>query len=238
MDRSVGRGAVAGSKPSARPDIDVFLDAVAKRPAPVASTRGRLIFALDATMSRQPTWDLAQSVQGKMFEAAAAHGGLEVQLVFYRGFGECKASRFMSGSEGLGGLMAKISVVAGETQIAKVLRHVLDETRKSPVRAVVFIGDAMEERVDEIGKLAGEIGLLGAKAFVFQEGRDKVAEKAFRQIALLTGGAYATFDASAPQRLIALLSAVAAYAAGGRPALESEARARGSAADLLLAQMR
>jgi hypothetical protein len=238
VNRSGGRGAVVGPKPNAKPDIDVFLDAVAKQPAPVASARGRLIFALDATMSRQPTWDLAQSVQGKMFEAAAVHGGLEVQLVYYRGFGECKASRFMSGSQGLGALMSKISVAAGETQIAKVLRHVLDETRKSPVRALVFIGDAMEERIDELGKLAGEIGLLGAKAFLFQEGRDKVAEKAFRQIALLTGGAYATFDASAPERLTALLSAVAAYAAGGRPALESEARARGAAADLLLAQMR
>ena len=63
-------------------------------------------------------------------------------------------------------------------------------------------------------------------------------ERTFRQIALLTGGAYATFDASAPQRLAALLSAVAAYASGGRLALEAEARAQGEAAHLLLAQMR
>jgi hypothetical protein len=239
VSRSGDKGAVIGPKSNAKSDVDLFLDAVSKRPAPAQSERGRLIFALDATMSRQSTWDLAQSVQGNMFETAAAHGGLEVQLVYYRGFGECKASRFMSAGQGLAGLMSKIAVGAGETQIEKVLRHVLHEANDNPVRALVFVGDAMEERIDVLAELAGQIGLLGVKAFLFQEGRDKAAEQAFRQIALLTGGAYATFDSSAPSRLVALLSAVAAYAAGGRRALEFEARARGvTAAQLLLAQMR
>ena len=58
--------------------------------------RGRLIFALDATASREPTWDRACRIQGEMFEATAALGGLEIQLVFYRGFSECKASRWMT----------------------------------------------------------------------------------------------------------------------------------------------
>lgn len=239
MNRPGGKGAAIAPKSSTKSDIDLFLDAAAKLPAPEATGRGRLVFALDATMSRQSTWDLAQTVQGKMFATAAAHGGLEVQLVYYRGFGECKASRFMSGGQGLAGLMTKIAVGAGQTQIEKVLRHVHDEAQKNPIRALVFVGDAMEERLDVLAALAGDLGLLGVKAFLFQEGRDPVAEQAFRQIALLTGGAYATFDSSAPERLVALLSAVAAYAAGGRRALEFEARARGAtAADLLLAQMR
>jgi len=235
----VGKGAAITPKSSTKSDIDQFLDAAAKLPAPTASGRGRLVFALDATMSRQSTWDLAQTVQAKMFATAAAHGGLEVQLVYYRGFGECKTSPFMSGGQGLAGLMSKISVGAGQTQIEKVLRHVRDETRKNPIRALVFVGDAMEEQLDVLAALAGDLGLLGVKAFLFQEGRDAIAEQAFRQIALLTGGAYATFDSSAPERLVALLSAVAAYAAGGRRALEFEARARGAAAaNLLLAQLR
>ncbi|MGO9674615.1 MAG: VWA domain-containing protein [Methylocella sp.] len=235
MQRSSdGRSVVEG--PDVKAAIDQFI-AAADKTAPVASGRGRLIFALDATMSRQPTWDLAQGLQARMFETAAAHGGLEVQLVYYRGFRECKASRFLRGGKDLGALMTKISVEAGHTQIARVLRHALDEARRSPVRALIFIGDAMEEKADELADLAGQAGLLGVKAFVFQEGTDRAAERAFRQIALLSGGAYATFDFSAPQRLAALLSAVAAYASGGRPALEAEARARG-AADLLLAQMR
>jgi len=232
------KGAVAVPKSSSKSDIDGFLDAAAKLPA-AASGRARLIFALDATMSRQATWDIAQSVQGRMFTTAAAHGGLDVQLVYYRGFSECKASRFVTGGQRLAALMSKINVGAGQTQIERVLRHVLDETRKTPVRALVFVGDATEERLDVLAGLAGELGLLGVKAFLFQEGRDSAAGQAFRKIAQLTGGAYAAFDLSAPERLVALLSAAAAYAAGGCPALEYEARMRGAlAADHLLSQMR
>ena len=239
MGRPGDKGAVIAAKSSTKSDIDVFLDAAARLPARSESGRGRLIFALDATMSRQATWDMAQSVQGRMFATAAAHGGLDVQLVYYRGFSECKASRFVAGGQSLASLMTKIGVGAGQTQIEKVLSHVLDETRNTPVRALVFVGDAMEESLDVLAGLAAEIGLLGVKAFLFQEGRDSVAEQAFRKIALLTGGAYATFDLSSPERLVALLTAAAAYAAGGRRALEFEARARGAAAaDHLLSQMR
>ncbi len=231
--------AVAVPKSSTKSEIDHFLEAAAKLPAAGDSGRGRLIFALDATMSRQATWDIAQSVQGRMFSTAAAHGGLDVQLVYYRGFSECKASRFVAGGQNLAALMSKIAVGAGETQIERVLRHVLEETRKTPVRALVFVGDAMEERLDVLAGLAAELGLAGVKAFLFQEGRDRIAEQAFRKIAQLTGGAYAAFDLSAPERLVELLSAAAAYAAGGRLALEFEARARGAAAaDHLLSQMR
>ncbi len=239
MSQPGEKGGAIAPKSSAKLDIDAFLDAAAKLPATADAGRGRLIFALDATMSRQATWDIAQSVQGRMFTTAAAHGGLEVQLVYYRGFSECKASRFVTGGQNLASLMTRIAVGAGQTQIEKVLRHVLDETRKSPVRALVFVGDAMEEQLDALAGLAAELGLLGVKAFLFQEGRDRVSEHAFRKIAMLTGGAYATFDLSAPDRLVALLSAAAAYAAGGRRALEFEARAAGSgAAGHLLSQMR
>ena len=239
MGQPGDKGAVIAPKSSNKSDIDGFLETAAKLPAASGSVRGRLIFALDATMSRQATWDMAQSVQGRMFATAAAHGGLDVQLVYYRGFSECKASRFVAGGQSLASLMTKIGVGAGQTQIEKVLRHVLDETQKTPVRALVFVGDAMEESLDVLAGLAAEIGLLGVKAFLFQEGRDSVAEQAFRKIALLTGGAYATFDLSSPERLVALLTAAAAYAAGGRRALEFEARARGAAAaDHLLSQMR
>ncbi|MGH6848105.1 MAG: VWA domain-containing protein [Methylocella sp.] len=226
-------------KSSSKSDIDEFLEAAAKLPAASASGRGRLIFALDATMSRQATWDIAQSVQGRMFATAAAYGGLDVQFVYFRGFSEYRASRFMAGAQSFASLMNKIGVGAGQTQIEKVLRHVLAETRKTPVSALVFLGDAMEERLDVLARLAEELGRLGVKTFLFQEGRDSMAEQAFRKIALLTGGAYATFDLSSPERLVALLTAAAAYAAGGRRALEYEARFRGAvAADHLLSQMR
>ncbi|MCQ4189592.1 VWA domain-containing protein [Methylocystis suflitae] len=215
--------------------IDAFLDK-AKNVAARAS-RGRLIFALDATMSRQPTWDMAQSIQGEMFRTTAAQGGLDVQLVYFRGFGECRASRFVSGGEGLGALMSRIACRGGRTQIGKVLRHALDESRAGRVGALVYIGDAMEERLDALAATAGELGLLGVKAFMFHEGQDSVAQHAYREIARLTGGAYAAFDATAPGRLAELLAAAAAYAVGGRRELERRAEEGGDAARLLLSQI-
>ena len=215
--------------------VDAFLEK-AHALAPARGC-GRLIFALDATMSRQQTWDLAQSIQGEMFRATAGQGGLEVQLVYFRGFDECRASRFVNGGEGLGRLMAGISCQGGKTQIGRVLSHARDEARAAPLGALVYIGDAMEENVDSLARTAGELGLLGVKSFLFQEGADPAAAAAFREVARLTGGAYAVFDASAPRRLRELLAAVAAYAAGGLPALEKRAKSGEDAARLLLAQM-
>jgi hypothetical protein len=192
---------------------------------------------MDATMSRQPTWDLAQALQGRMFETAAAFGGIDVQLAYFRGFGECKASPFLPGGARLADYMSKIDVRAGTTQIEKLLKHVSDEARRQQVRAFVFIGDAMEESADILARLAGELGLLGVKGFVFQEGKDAATERTFRDIARLTGGAYARFDLSAPEKLAALLAAAAAYAAGGKPALQSIAQHKSGPAQMLLAQI-
>jgi hypothetical protein len=211
--------------------IDAFVEAASR--APVAGARGRMIFALDATMSRQPTWDLAQSLQARMFQAASGLGGLDVQLVYFRGMGECRASRFVSGGEGLGQLMSRIAVRGGTTQLGKVLVHALTEARQAKVGALVFVGDAMEEPVDPLLAKAGELALAGVKAFMFQEGDDPAARRAFREVARLTGGAYSAFDAGAAARLEALLRAAAAYAAGGRPALEAQAAEDGHARALL-----
>jgi hypothetical protein len=227
--------AAAGS----RAEIDAFLDRVKSLgPAVTAGERGRLIFALDATMSRQPLWDTACRLQGDMFQEAAAIGGLDVQLVYYRGLSECRASRWVSDARRLGGLMEQIDCRGGHTQIGKVLAHARNESRTRKVQAVVFVGDAMEEKIDDLCAAAGELGLLGVPVFAFQEGGDAVAEQAFREIARLSRGAYCRFDPGAAHELRELLRAVAAYAAGGIKALtELTARHHGGAVKLL-AQLR
>src|SRR5215472_15662131 len=182
-------------------DIDAFVENARRVPPPALhSSRGRLIFALDATMSRQPTWDLAQSLQAKMFHVASGLGGLEVQLVYFRGFNECRASKFVSGGQGLAELMSRIEVRGGATQIRKVLAHARDEASRARVAALVFVGDAMEENPDALAALAGELALRGVKAFMFQEGHDPTARRTFNEIARLTGGAYSAFDAGASAR--------------------------------------
>lgn len=209
------------------------------RTAPQAAAGGgRLIFALDATASRQPTWDQASHLQAEMFQTAAGLGGLAVQLVFYRGHRECKASPWMTDTTALLCRMTGVSCLAGHTQIQRVLRHAAKESRKARVNALVFVGDAMEERIDDLGDAAGELGLLGLPCFLFQEGRDPRVRAAFEQVAKLSGGACCAFDAGSAEQLKALLGAVAAYAAGGRPALLSYGERRGGAALLLTRQVR
>jgi hypothetical protein len=203
--------------------------------APQTSTgRGRLAFAMDATMSRQPTWDMALALQADMFHAVKAIGGLDVQLIYFRGAGECRASKWVSDPDALAALMTRVHCAGGYTQIRKVLSHARSEATKKPVNALVYVGDCMEENIDELCGRAGELALLGVPVFLFQEGSDARAEKAFREIARLTKGAYCRFDAGSAAQLKELLSAVAVYAAGGRKALEALS---GRGARLLLKQL-
>lgn len=225
------------AKTSTADDIAAFV-AKARAMSPHApGAKGRMIFALDATMSRQPTWDMACALQADMFREAAALGSLDIRLVYYRGFNECRASSWISDSSKLAGLMSKIDCRGGNTQIGKVLTEARREAATSGVRAVVFVGDAMEEQVDELCARAGELGMLKVPVFMFQEGHDAVAEQAFREIARLTGGAWCRFDPGAAAQLRELLRAAAAYAAGGREALLKLARTASGAA-LLIGQMK
>jgi hypothetical protein len=218
-------------------DIAAFV-AKARAMSPCsADGRGRLIFALDATMSRQPTWDMACALQADMFREAASLGSLDIRLVYYRGLAECRASGWIADTAQLARLMGKIDCRGGNTQIGKVLSEARREAKASGVRAMVFVGDAMEEGVDDLCARAGELGMLKVPVFVFQEGHDAVAEQAFREIARLTGGAWCRFDPGAAAQLRELLRAAAAYAAGGREAL-LRLSARESGAARLLGQMK
>ena len=226
-------GAVPQTGTSTSEDIAAFV-AKARALSPHApGARGRLIFALDATMSRQPTWDMACALQADMFREAATLGSLDIRLVYYRGLNECRSTGWISDSTRLATLMSTIDCRGGDTQIGKVLTEARREAVASGVRAVVFIGDAMEERLEELCARAGELGMLKVPVCVFQEGHDAVAEQAFREIARLTGGAWCRFDPGAAAQLRELLRAAAAYAAGGREALLKLAQTASSAANLI-----
>lgn len=205
--------------------VSAFLQKVAGMPAvrPASGRAGRLLFAVDATASRQPTWDRACHLQAEMFHAVREMGqqggGLAVSLCYYRGYGEFAATPFLTSAEELARRMAGVSCLGGQTQILRTLKHALAETQRERVNALILIGDAIEEDVDPICHVAGELGLRGTPVFCFQEGRSPVAETAFRQVAQLSGGAWAPFDAASAEALRDLLRAVAVFAAGGRPAL-------------------
>jgi hypothetical protein len=201
--------------------VAAFLRKVEAMPAVRAASarRGRLIFAMDATASRQPAWDRACHLQSEMFLATRDLGGLAVQLAYWRGYMEFAATPFLTDTAELARRMSGVSVLGGQTQLLRCLEHALTETKREKVNAVVLVGDAVEEAVDPICHVAGQLALHGTPVFCFQEGSDRVAEAGFRQIAKVSGGAWAPFDADSAEALRALLRAVAVFAAGGRTAL-------------------
>jgi hypothetical protein len=206
-------------------------------PAGGPAERARMIFAIDATQSREATWDLASGLQMQMFQAAEAHGGLCVQLVYFRGVGECRASRWHRQARPLVEAMERVHCRAGHTQIARVLRHALNERAGGRIAALVLIGDACEEEHDEIVGLAGQLALVAAPVFAFHEGGDATAERLFREVARVSRGAFHRFDRNAPQALADALRAAAVYASGGEPALRRLAEREGGTYKLIAAQV-
>jgi hypothetical protein len=201
----------------------------------VRTARGRLVFALDATASREGMWDMASQLQARMFEEAAKIGGLDVQLIYYRGANEVRCSAWLSDAHELLKHMSAIRCDAGTTKIARVLKHIRAEHERERVDAAIFVGDAVEELPGELYAAAAELPPL----FLFQEGDGLVlyvdersgdvvdhppqkVETVFRELARLTNGAYGKFNAGAAAQLGELLRAVAAFAVGGLKALANQ----------------
>ena len=219
-------------------DVAEFLSAVARAPPRKSgAAKGRLLFAMDATASREPTWDRACDIQSQMFEETIGLGGLEVQLCHYGGFHQFGATGWLDRAADLHTHMSAVRCAAGKTQVERVLRHASTQARHQHVHALVFVGDCLEEELDRIADAAGELGLTGVPAFVFQEGYEPYAERGFKEIARLTRGAHCRFDAGSAGQLRDLLSAVAVYAAGGRKALEHFGEQRGGAVLALTRQL-
>ena len=207
------------SPTSRRAVIDAFLEKRRlQRQAP--GTRGRLVFALDATESRQPGWKLACRLQAEMFSTAI--GALDAQLVHFRGSGEFQVSPWISNGQALADLMTKVECRTGFTQIGRVLAHAHEENNRQKVAALAYVGDCAEE---EPATLYGIARQLNLPVFMFQEGDDPIATKVFARIAALTNGAHCRFDAGAADQLAELLRAVAAYAVGGLEALRLSSNA-------------
>ena len=204
--------------PSSPGEVDAFLKKV-RDISKMSGERGRLAFIIDATASRQPTWDSACQIQTEMFRTVEKVGKLNVQLSYFRGLCEFCSLPWVSNSLALKKQMSGVQCQAGHTQTQRVMKHLLDETRQKPISAGVYIGDACEEPTREIYKLAGQLGVHKTPIFMFQEGTDVATAEVYKSISRLSGGAYCRFDSASADILADLLSAVAVYAAGGKNAL-------------------
>ena len=217
-------------------DVDAFLSKAARVPA-LSQVKGRLVFAIDATMSRQPTWNKARAIQSDMFGVAESIGGLAVQLVYFRGLSEFTASEWVTTPSALAQRMQRVTCASGATQLCRVLAHTAEEARRTKIGALVYVGDCFEESPDIAQAEAAKLALLGVPAFMFHEGHEPAAESVFREIARLTHGVYARFDAGAARQLRELLMAAAVFAAGGAAALKDYGKRVGGEVLLLARRM-
>ncbi len=187
------------------------------RSAP-ARLRGRLLFGLDLTGSRERTLAEARLATASMFEAIAAIGNIEVKLAWYRGVHECKVGRWHDDPEIVSRSMKELSCVGGDTQIAKLLRVALAEPEE--ISGMVFIGDDCEEKTDVLFDLARKLGRKSVPLFIFHEciGKCEYTQRAkpsFRKMAKLSGGAYMEFKPDSGTVLREALTSLAAFSVAG-----------------------
>ena len=221
---------------SSKNDVEQFLSKVASLPKSAGDAR--LIFSLDATASRQGTWDVASQLQNEMFLSTQSLGGLNVQLCYFRGFGEFFSSDWQSNPDEILRIMSTIQCQAGATQLHRLLQHTIEENQSRKIKGLIYIGDAMEENIDVLAQLAGKLGLLNVPLFMFQERHDPVAKAAFTELSRLSSGAYCQFDSASADQLKELLKAVAIYAAGGLKALQDFSAVASSGVKLIEQQLR
>jgi len=191
----------------------------------IADAQTRIIFSLDATASRAPTWQQAQSLHKALFEAASETSELSLQLCYFRGIATFHASPWLATASGLRGALSQIYCEGGITQIQRLLEHCLHQHSDSTsIKAIIFVGDAVEEDAGLLNDLAVKCRLAKRPLYIFQEGSDPVAGSAFASMAALSGGVHFGLGNDSADQLRRLLQSVVRLATGGRKALESSTR--------------
>lgn len=182
-----------------------------------APHRPRLVFAVDATASREPAWAAARQVTDALVKALP--GELDVALAVHGGSRVHTFTDFTNAAAILRDRAAGVVCVAGLTRLLPILATSL---RQPGVRVVIYIGDVFEESTAQGRRLADSMGVEGIKLIVLHDTADADARRdaeVFWDLVRRTGGCVLPFDASAPGRLRDLLSAVAVYAVGGEKLL-------------------
>lgn len=202
-------------------------------------SRPRLLFAMDATASREQSWNVALEITGAMFEAVP--GALDVALAYHGGGRVREVTPFSSNAKAFLDKVQQVRCIAGVTALNQVLDRA---TQIGGLKALIYIGDCFEENSTLAVEFAQQLKLRGVRCFMFHDtssggqGYDvQTANTVFASIAQITGGALLPFDENSPDLVKALLEAIAVYAAQGIKALEQK-RASLPAARLLLEQIR
>jgi hypothetical protein len=196
-----------------------------------APSRPRLVFAVDATASREPAWKAARQVTDALVKALP--GELDVALAVHGGSRVHTFTAFTSDAATLRDRAAGVACEAGLTRLLPILNASL---KQQAVKVIVYIGDVFEENLPHGRQLADSLGARGTKLIVLHDTADPSARRdaeIFWDLAKRTGGCVLPFDANAPGRLRDLLAAVAVYAVGGEQLLRERRDALPGAVALL-----
>lgn len=190
----------------------------------IAKAQTHIVFSLDATASRAPTWQRAQSLHEALFDVASETSGLSLQLCYFKGIASFYASPWVVTAEGLRRELSEVSCEGGITQLRRLLEHCLAQQPDSTsLKAIIFIGDAVEEDPNTLNDLAVRCRLANRPLYIFQEGSDPRAKAIFASMAMLSGGAHIALGENSADQLRQFLQSVIRLATGGRKALESSA---------------
>jgi hypothetical protein len=179
---------------------------------------GRLLFGVDLTSSRQPSFNQAQRAMTAMFETIKTIGAIAVKLIYFRGMNECRESKWYDDPRILIESMRRLSCDAGITQIARLLSLALSE--EGQVSGLVFVGDHCEDGADAVLTLAEKLGQRSMPIFVFHECADDdhaslLAKPIFKGMAEVSGGVYVEFKLNSSDVLRELLIGMGAFVTGG-----------------------
>ncbi len=123
-----------------------------------ASGGPRLIFAVDATASREPAWTAARRVTDALVKALP--GELDVALAVHGGSRVHTFTAFTKDAATLRDRAAGVACEAGLTRLLPILSASL---KHQAVRVVVYIGDVFEESLNQGRRLADAMGAQGTK---------------------------------------------------------------------------
>jgi len=185
-----------------------------------AARRPRLVFAVDATASREATWRSAQQITNKMF--GVIPDALDVALAVHGGGDVHTFTAFSADVGEFGKRAAAVTCRSGTTRLGDIMTRTLEA---GGVRVMSYIGDAFEEDVDEVLDLAARFRLRGIQAVMLADGADGDTLAVFEQIAERTGGAVLDFRSGDLDLMGELLAGVASLAIGGRRLLEAQTTA-------------
>ncbi len=172
-----------------------------------------ICFVIDATGSRQHSWQQAQRTQAEMFDAVKSAGNLKLSIVCHRGNRVSDLGTFATPADAKRS-MAAVSCEAGNTEIIGSLKAAMG---KKP-STIIMIGDCFEENFGDLQQVCSKLAAEQIRVYAFVEGNDPNGQHAYKMAADLTGGIFQPFGSGLD--LSDLCVAAAVFDVGGQQAFD------------------